>query len=115
MSRSRRLKITTEDDDIMEWYFFTLIIIPIVIVVVIIMIFVIQRCRNSTHQMGHGCLSKIKKTFPFYLCVKKGNLKKEKSRPYFANTFEVIGIFNRNIITEFEQETLFDLLNGVVS
>ena len=76
----------------MEWYMFTLIIIPIVIVNIII--FVIQCCRNSNNQMGHGGLSKIKKNFPFYLCVKNEKTKKEKSTPYFAKTFEVIDIFN---------------------
>ena len=62
----------------MEWYMFTLIIIPIVIIIIIIF----------------GCLPKIKKIFPFYLCVKNEKTKKGKSMPYFAKTFEVIDIFN---------------------
>ena len=76
----------------MEWYMFTLIIIPIVIIIIII--FVIQHCRNLDNQMGHGCLPKIKKIFPFYLCVKNKKTKKGKFMPYFAKTFEVIDIFN---------------------
>ena len=62
----------------MEWYMSTLIIIPIVIIIIIIF----------------GCLPKIKKIFPFYLCVKNKKTKKGKFMPYFAKTFEVIDIFN---------------------